>query len=787
MITSQIRSIISYLSKYRLISFISILGLSIGLTLSVYLILYIKFELSYDRFHLKHDRIYRLIGKSIKPDHEPEFLAICQGQFPMKANNIPEVESYLRILHQGSVNMEFNNIRLTQNQLIYADSTFFNFFSFKALSGNPVETLKDPAGLLICKALAIKAFNTLDVIGKSVKVNGREMTIGGVLDDIPSNSHLKFNMLIGSNNKTFKNLVKNSGNEFYTYILIKEKVDRQQTLDKICKAYTTFSDEYWKDSDTKIEGIVQPLTDIELYSDNYVWDVPHGNISNLFLAAALVLFILIVAIINVVNLFTVNAETHFKEVGVRKAFGASRHDIIRKYIIESELITLLSLILALIIVESFWPAFLNFVGVNLNLSELLDIKLFTGLILLCVIVGLSSGIYPAIYLSRFSLVRMFKGPSSEGRKISPLTKGMVLSQFFIVSFLITCLFIYYRQMNFIKNKDLGFDKDCIVAIDGLNRNAYNNYPVLRDKLLQNNGIVDVCMAQAIAEEDMSGQYLRKVGDKPEGNIICNQTRITENFIKIFGIRIIEGRDFDKTFPTDKNNFILNETACKALGFTGSAIGQRIIMHDTGTVIGIVKDFNFTSLHNKIPPLIITYDASWGKIFVKMKPSFIHDGLDLIQRSIKQLDPLYSLDYMFVDDTFRRLYLQEERISKMLFTAVMISILLALMGLVALTYFTIIRRIKEIGIRKVNGASFLEILILLNVEFVRWVLAAFVFALPAAWIVMHKWLEGFAFKTEMSWWIFAFSGFSILITSLITVTCICWRAVTRNPVEALRYE
>jgi putative ABC transport system permease protein len=777
----------SYLSKYRLTSFISILGLSIALSLSVYLTFFIKYELSYDRFHVNHDRIYRLIGKSVTKGHEPVFLAICQGQFPLKANNIPEVESYLRILHQGPVNMEFNNVRISQNNLLYADSTFFNFFSFKTLNGNPVETLKDPSGLLICKSLALKAFNTIDVVGKPVKVAGREMTIGGVLDDIPPNSHLKFNMLSGSNNNSFRSLVKNSGNEFFTYILLKEKADPERALDKVCKAYTAFCDDYWKDSDSKIEGLVQPLTDIELNSDNYEWDVPHGNIRNLYLAAALVIFILIVAVINVVNLFTVNAETHFKEVGVRKAFGASRYDIIKKYIIDAELITLLSLILALIIVESFWPAFINLVGEKIDSSKLLDINLFIGLIILCIIVGLASGLYPALYLSHFSLIRMFKGLSSEGRKISPLTKGMVLSQFFIVSFLIICLFIFYRQMNYIKNKDLGFDKDCIVAIDGLNRKTYNNYTVLRDKLLQNNGIIEVCMAQAIAEEDMSGQYLRKVGDKPQDNIICNQTRTAENFIKIFGIGIIEGRDFDKTFPTDKKNFILNETACKALGFTGSAVGQRVIMQDTGTVIGVVKDFNFTSLHNKVPPLMITYDASWGKIFVKLKPSNIHDELDLIQQSIKQLDPLYSLDYTFVDDTFGRMYLQEERISKMLFISVMISILLAIMGLVALTYFTIIRRIKEIGIRKVNGASILEILTLLNMEFGRWVLAAFVFALPAAWIVMHKWLESFAFRTEMSWWIFVLSGFSILVTALMTVTCICWRAATRNPVEALRYE
>jgi putative ABC transport system permease protein len=787
MIMNQIRGLISYISKNRLTSFISILGLSIGLSLTVYLTLFIKHELSYDRFHAKHDRIYRLLGKLKAPGQEPEILAICQGRFPEIANNIPEVESYLRILCVEDIKMEFENVRSTHNNLLYADSTFFNLFSFKILSGNPVETLKNPSGLLICKTLALKAFNTLDVIGKSVKVDGREITIGCVLDDIPSNSHLQFNLLCGSNNKIFKDYVKNSGNEFFTYILLKERVDSKETLDKVCKAYTIFCDEYWKGSDRKIEGLVQPLTDIELYSDNFVFDVQHGNIRNMYLAAALFLFILIVAIINVINLFTITAETHFKEAGVRKAFGASRRDIIKKYIIEAELITLLSLVVAMFIVKSFWPSFLNFIGENIKVSEFLDIELCSGLVLLCVIIGLASGIYPALYLSRFSLVMMFKGPSSEGRKISPLTKGMVLSQFFIVSFLISCLFIFYRQMNFIKNKDLGFDKECIVAIDGLNRTSMNNYSGIKEKLLQNSGILNVSMAQGIADNEMSGQYLRKVGDKQEDYFITKHTRTTEDFIRLFGIQIIEGRDFDKSFSTDKENFIINETAGKMLGFTGSAIGQRIIMNDTGTVIGVVKDFNFSSLHNIIPPLVITSNTSWGKFYVKLKPSFIGEGLDLIQQTIKQFDPLYNLDYMFVDDTFERMYLQEEKISKMLFTAVMISILLAIMGLVALTYFTIIRRIKEVGIRKVNGASIIEILILLNMEFIRWVLASLVFALPAAWIVMHIWLESFAFKTEMSWWIYALSGFSILISALITVTCICWGAATRNPVEVLRHE
>jgi putative ABC transport system permease protein len=777
-----------YISSNKLTSLISIFGLSIGLTLTIYLTLFIKNELGYDRFHPKHDRIYRVLGKETELDREPEYVALCQGQFPMHLNTIPEVESTLRILSQGFVDMEFDNTRITKNHLIYADSTFFNFFSFKVLSGNTLETLKNPIGLFVCKSLAIKAFNSLDIIGRSVKINGKIMTIGGVLEDVPENSHLQFNMLSGSNNPLVDMLVKHSGNEFYTYVLLKENVDKKSTLDKVCMAYNLFSKEYWKDSNFRVEGLLQPLNDIELHSDNLVWDVPHGNMQNIYLAAALIIFILVVAIINVVNLFTVNAETHVKEVGVRKASGASRFDMIRKYMGESVIITFISLILALLLVRISWSFFNNFIGKNIVVSALIDLKLIFILVLLGLIIGAVSGIYPALYLSRFSIVRILKGATSRGGKISPLIKGMVLTQFFIVICLVSCLLIFYRQMSYVKNKNLGFNKEYVVAINGLTNQTVKSYPVIREKLLQNDGIVNISLAQGIADDEMSGQFLSRIGGETGGQILTKHTRTTEDFIKTFGIEIVDGRDFNKAYPTDKNNFILNEAACKALGFQGSAVGQLIAMNDTGTVIGVVKDFNFASLHNKVAPLVITFeDPRRGTIYVRLKPEFIKKGLDLIYKSVKSVDPFYSLDYEFVDDQFNRMYIQEAKVSRMLLTTVVISILLALMGLVAITSMTIIRRVKEIGIRKVNGASIFEVLVLLNKDFSLWVMAAFLMTVPISWLVMHIWLEGFAFSTEMSWWIFALSGLSMLGASLITVTSISWRAATRNPVEALRYE
>lgn len=788
MIKRFLNSGFRYLSDNKLTSFVSILGLSVGLTITIYLTLFMKNELSYDRFHPKHDRIYRVLGKSIQPGHETEYIALCQGQLPMRLTGIPEIESSLRILSKSNVNLEFDKTRITNNHLFYVDSTFFNLFSFKVLNGNGIETLKEPNGLLICKSLALKAFNTTDVIGRSVKVNGQDMTIGGILDDIPANSHLQFNVLCGPDNPTFDMLVKHSGGEFYTYVLLRNNIDIAKTLDKVCKAYTALAADFWKDSDRKIEGLVQPLTDIELHSDYIAWDVPHGNIQNIYIAVALILFILIIAIINVVNLFIVNAEAHVKEVGIRKASGASRFDLIKKYMGEAELITFLSLFIAIFFVWMSWPLYSSFTGKRIVVSGLLDFTLITGLILLSIVIGVISGIYPALYLSRSPIVRIFKGFSSKGGKISPLIKGTVLSQFFIVISLVSCLLIFYRQMSYVKNKNLGFNKEFVVAVNGLNNKTLKSYSVIKEKLLQKEGIVDVCLAQGIADDEMSGQYIKRVGGESGEEIITKHTRTTEDFIKTFGIEIIEGRDFNKSYATDKKNYIINEAACKVMGFQGSPIDKKVVMWDTGTVVGVVKDFNFASLHNKVAPLVITFDdLSWGTIYIKLKPSFIHEGLDLISKTVKSVDPLYNLEYELVDDTFNKMYIQEVKISAMLFTSSVISILLALMGLIALTSFTILRRVKEIGIRKVNGATVLEVLILLNRNFVGWIVVAFLFATPASWIVMHKWLEGFAFNAGISWWIYVLSGLLVLVASFIAVSCICWRSATRNPVEALRYE
>ncbi|MCX6302703.1 MAG: ABC transporter permease [Bacteroidia bacterium] len=772
----------------KLTAIICVLGLSVAMTLIIHMTLFVKNELSYDHFHQKHDRIYRILGKDFSPGQDPTLIALCQGQLPYYLKNIPEVESCLRIYDNGIVDIEYENNRFTKNHLLSADSTFFDLFSFKVLSGNPSEVLQDSKSIMICKSLSIKVFSTIDVIGKSIKIAGKDLSVGGVLDDVRANSHLKFDMLCGFNDPSLDNLVKHSGGEFYTYVLLRKNIDKEITLKKICDSYSALAADFWKDSERKLEGITQSLTDIELHSDNIIWDVPHGNIQNIYLATGLIIFILIIAVINFVNLFTVSAETRIKEAGVRKVSGASRFDMIKQYMGEAGFIALFSLLFAFYFTSFTLSYFNKFTGGNISVSELFNPGLLAGFILLSTIIGIVSGIYPALYLSRFSVDRMFKGVSSKGGHISPFIKGLVLSQFFIVTLLVSCMLIFYRQMNYVKNKDLGFNKEYVVAINGLNKNVFNNYNVIRDKLLQKNGILNVCLAQSITDETMSGQYASRTGTRQSEEILVNQTRTTQDFIKTFDITILYGRDFDNSFPTDKKNFIINETAIKALGFQGDAVGQMMVMNDTGYVLGVVKDFNFASLHNKVGPLVITFnDLKRGIIYVRLNPSFIHEGLEYISQAIKTVDPLYNLEYEFVDDSFNRMYLQESKINKMLFTTTIISIILALMGLVGLTSISILRRVKEIGIRKINGARVSEILVLLNMDFLKWVFAAFAAAIPVSLVVMMHWMKDFAFKAGISLWIFALSGITIFGITLLTVSCISWRAATRNPVEALRYE
>jgi ABC-type antimicrobial peptide transport system permease subunit len=789
MISNYLKLVFRNMAGKKLISVINIFGLSIGLTLAIHLILYIKYEFSYDRFNDKHDRIYRILSKETAPGKEPNVVALTQGRLPEVIAGIPEVEKSVRIYFFYNTDFEFEKTRFSNNVVAFADSAFFDIFSFRLLSGNSVEALRDPKSIIISKKLALKALGSLEVEGKTVIVNGKSYSIAGVLDDIPSNSHLQFDMLCGFNDPRLTYMVQNSGNEFRTYILLKENVNHKATLDKVCKKYADFQTAFLggRQNTMVFEGVAQKLTDIQLYSAGIDWDVAHGNINDIRLASGLVIFILLIAVLNFINLITVSAQTRLKEIGIRKVSGATIADMAKQFIGEAVAISLISLLIALFIISGIsWDYINTFLGTQIPETWLFDPFIIVFLLFLSVSIGVISGLYPAFYLSKFTIVKILNGSAIKIKGRDTFVKGLVLLQFTIVIFLVSGMLIFYNQLNFMRRKELGFDQSNVIRISNLNPVLYKSYESLRKRLLQNEAIEDVCLAQGISVKDFSGQYAGVPGSEPA---IVRHTRITPGYLNVFRLQLQSGRDFDSTMVSDRRNFIINETTANVLGFGNDAVGKLMLMNDTGFVIGVIKNFNFSSLHNAIEPLVITLEKPGrGSVFIRLKPASDHRvTLDHITETIRSFDPLYSLEYSYVDEVFNSMYATESRISKILTFITLISVLLALMGLMALTSFIILKRVKEIGIRKINGARTLEILTMLNREYTGLVLIAFLLAAPCAIIAGHSWLSGYAYRIPLHWWFFAFSGVASVFVTLACVSIICFKAASKNPVEAIRHD
>lgn len=788
MLRKNIQVALRNLFKNKVSATINIIGLSISIMLAIHLSLFVINELSYDRFHNNHDRIFRILSELSSPGESTKLYPICQGQLPMAVNGVvPEVEACVRIYYNDRIAFEFNDKRFNDNHIIYTDSTFFDVFSFKLLSGNPHQDLSTRSNLFISQFLALKVFGTADVVGKMVTTKNKTYTIAGVFKDISKNSHLQFDLITGLSE--VENLVKHSGLEFLTYIELKENVNKEIAIKKVCEKYDEFSKGFWINTGNKCIGHAQALTNVWLHSNNVSYDVPHGNINNIYIASVLIAFILLIAIVNFINLAIIQAEDRAKEIGIKKMSGASGGNIRYQFMSEAFLIIILSVIIAVILARLTQPMFNNLTGKLITLSFSNTIKLVLAIVTLCLIIGIVAGYYPSFHLSKFPVTRNLKGGSPEGKKTSTLSKVLVFLQFSIVIFLISDLLVFYKQMKFIRNSDMGFQMEQVVGITDQNGGIYKSYEAIKQSLLQNPGILNVSLAQGISTENMSGQYAKRGANRDTKEILVRQNRTTYDFIKTFSIKLIEGRDFDIDMSTDNHAFIINETAKKELNLPANAIGQQLVLNeDTGNVIGVVKDYHFASLHDKIEPLFITLNKpNWGIIFIRLKPGYITEGLNFITQTLQKVDHHYILDYEFVDDHFNAQYKSDSKINSMIFFATILSIFIALMGLVALAFATIAKRTKEIGIRKVFGESVSGITILLLNDIIKWVFLANVIALPVSYFIMQKWLLNFAYRISFPFSALFLAGIMAAGIASLAIIYQVFKTAIQNPVNALRYE
>jgi len=793
MFRNYLKSAFRHLKKYRFYTIINITGLAIGLAASILLFLYIRYEMSYDKFHQDHEQIYRIVSHVDRPGGKSMIVprTLPQVSGAMK-REVPEIRSAVRLYERQVTLRDTSDNMYPDIELMFTDSSFFDVFSFDVYRGNAVSALKTPGEVLITRSLANRYFGSEDPINKEIRRNTQRYTVGAVLEDIPANSHFDFDMLTSFYSMQYpERFLENRGWDLFTYLRVQPGVARDQWASEVEGLADQIGNNMMKEIGSEgafdVKTRVQPLTRIHLYS-NYNFEIdPQGDINSIYIYSFLAAFILIIAIVNFINLVTAHAEYRSREIGMRKVLGAHRKMLISQHLIESFMVVLASLIVSLVLVK--WLA--DPLG-NLLSSELvinwLNPSLILGLIAFAVVVGLLAGSYPAFYLSRFDPVQIFSSMGSRGSRNRTLQIGLVVVQFGIAIFLITSLIVLRSQISFLNNKDLGVNKNNVLVVQDITGKIRKSYPAVRNELLKHPSVHSVTASVSYPGHGRSVQTGRKEEDPPDESIVIQENRVQDHYVETYGIEILQGRDFREELDSDSSGFILNQAAVNKLGLE-DPVGQDLyVFQQRGKVIGVMRDFHFRSFHHSIEPLVLTHYRDYmDELSIRLRMDQREETIDYIRNILGEFDPDYHFRYSFVDDVFAGLYQQERQTNSMVLYGSLLAILLAILGLFALSSFTVVKRNKEIAIRKAMGASFDKVVRLLLTDILKWVLLVNLVAWPAAWFFMSNWLQNFAYRIDLELWMFLAGGLIALTIAALTISVQTIRAAAINPADTLRDE
>jgi putative ABC transport system permease protein len=791
------------LRRNKLFSFINILGLSIGIATCFIIMLYVQSELSYDKFHKNAGDIARIIFQAdINGGKINESVVMAPVAATMK-KDFPEVKDATRLLNYGTPRINFENKTFKDDHVAIADPNFFSIFTLPMIEGDAKNALANPYSVVITKSTAIKYFGRQEAIGKTFEINNDTTLykVTGVMEDIPAHSHFHFDIFASMTGWRDAGSDSWLGGGFHTYLLLKPGTDQQKMQARFPNMVAKYmgpqiqkgmglSLEQFRTKGNKLGFVLQPLTSIHLHSDTSNEFEPGGNATYVYIFGGVALFMLIVACINFINLSTAGASKRAKEVGIRKVAGSGKLQLINQFLFESLLITFFALLIALVLLQLALPWFNNISGKQLSIG----LNPILAFIILGLIVGLAAGIYPAFYLSSFKPIAVLKGKFRGNNKNFGLRSGLVVFQFFISVALIIGTIVVYQQMKFIRNKDLGYNKNQVITIP--NSWALGaNEKIFKQQMQQDPRILNATMSWYKPTEP--NNYNNALG-YPAGNdnLIVSGVNyyVDEQYIPTLGMQMISGRNFSKDFTTDSSAIILNETAAKALGWNAeTAIDKTVIRQNSPKgddfpfhVIGVVKNFNFKSLHETISPLYMTLQPEGGLIF-KVTNSDISGLLATMKTKWDSYNTEEPFTFSFMDDYFNKAYATEQKTGTILNIFAILTIFVACLGLFGLATYTAEQRTKEIGIRKVLGASVTQLTQMLSKEFLKLVLISSLIAFPVAWWGMNKWLESFAYRIDISWWVFAVAGLAALAIALLTVSFQAIKAAVANPVVSLRTE
>jgi putative ABC transport system permease protein len=807
MIGNYLKIALRNLMKYKFISFINLFGLTVGLSCCLLILTYIINELSFDKFNDKADRIYRVTRSWNNSDGEISLnLGTVAPPFgPLLKNDFPDIEKVTVLLPSGNTTFKYGEKIFNEANGMFADENLFDVFNVKVIRGNPKKALSDPFSIMLTEDVAKKYFGNEDPLNKVMRLDRQfQFKVTGIFEKLPATSHwhadhlLSFSTLKDSAIYGEKNLRTNFGNNsFFTYLLLPKNYDAK----KLEAQFPAFIDRVMpmpKDGQGKTSSTthlaLQKLTDIHLRSHLDLEAEQNGDIKRVYIFSAIALFILLIACINYMNLSTARSALRAREIGVRKVVGAQKPELIAQFLCESVLLSWVAILLAMGLAQLAIPALNRLSAQELSLGILLKWQLLLPLFAVPFIVGILSGLYPALFMSSFRPVLVLKGLFKVGSANVSFRKVLVVTQFAISIVLIISTVVVFDQLKYMQKKDLGYNKDHIVTM-GYNTLLKDSYESFRNELLQNSFIKQVARSSRIPTgrllDSQDGFFAEGNSMKPVATTIKN-VLVDYDFIPAYNIKMAAGRNFSRDFGADTTSFILNESAVASLGIKdpNKMVGRPFKYGRTnGQVVGVTKDFHFESLHQKIVPLLLQVPPSdnYGLISIKLGGQNVPDALAYIENRWKKYLPEVPFQYTFLDERFGKLYEAELKQGSIFTVFAFIAIFIACLGLFGLSAFTITQRVKEIGIRKVLGASIGSIVGLLSKDFLKLVAIAAIIAFPVAYYVTHHWLQDFAYRINIPLWAFIAAGVVAALIAFVTISFQAIKAAVANPVMNLRTE
>lgn len=795
MMNNYLKIALRHIRKYKLYAVLNITGLAVGFTCALLIFLYVRYELSYDRYHEHRDTIYRVVQKQVGNVWLGTDLwnATCGLLKPTLLEHVPEVLKATRVYHRvGTVHHRGNHF--VERRFFIVEPEFLEIFTFPLIKGNPKTALSNPSSVLLTEEMAAKYFGNEDPMGTNLRIGEIDYVVTGVLKNVPSHSHFTFDFLASFETLYATSLMRNDqinrwGNNHYsTYIQTREDVNPKMLEQQITEVVQKLRDRRRQNA-----YHLQKVPDIHLHSHVNREFEPNSDIKYIYIFSAIGIFLMLIVSFNYMNLSTAQAFYRAREVGVRKVNGANRRQIALQSVGESILFSMLGLVLSVVLVMLFLPSFSNLVDRNFNLNLINGLEIAGAFIILSLVIGLISGSYPALILSRLSPINGLKGTrmSTATKKIG-FRNTLVVIQFFISIAMMVSTIVLYKQLHFIKYRDLGFQKENIVHIYAYDPEFRGKYETFRNELLQHPGMSGVTYTSSTLAYNMGGGGAWWEGKQEDEDINFYRLAVDYNFFEFFQIHLLKGRAFLPEMTTDIGQaYILNETAVNIIGWQdplGKAFNQWA--EEEGQVIGIVDDFHFQSLRLQIEPLIITLgrETNDRRYFsIKVRSDDIPGTLDFIEKQYKNFSPGYPFNLTFLDERLDQLYQTDQKMGTIFTYFTTIAIVIATLGLFGLGSFTAEKRTKEIGVRKVLGASTWSVVFMLSAEFIKWVSLAALVAIPISYYAMHEWLENFAYRTRMGIEVFALATLLALIIAVLSVSYQSFKAANANPVESLRYE